>query len=583
MKLKSVFSENINSKPLTEYPRPCMERQSYINLNGFWDYAITKDSTFPKHYDGTILVPFSPETDLSTVNRQLQPDEYLWYHRRIDDPRKNPEERVLLQFGAVDQFAKIYVNGKFVCKHNGGYLPFTADITDFLTKSDNSLVVLVQDKSDTSYHTRGKQKLKNGGMFYTAQSGIWQTVFMECVPQTYVRTIKATPNYDKSSIAIQLSVHHLDSKVQPKAHIVIHQEGHEVKASFDSDDTVTIPLPDFQPWSPEQPYLYQATITYGDDVLQTYFAMRKVEVKKDSKGILRIFLNNQVYFQTGLLDQGYWPESLYTPPSDEAMIYDIQTAKSLGFNMLRKHAKIEPDRWYYHCDRLGMLVWQDIVNGGSNYHPWFVTYFPTVFPKLAAKMKDNKYNLLSRASKAGREEYLSELKETVDALYHHPSIVIWVPFNEGWGQFDAVSVTDKLRQYDSTRLIDSTSGWFDQGCGDVRSLHIYFTPFKFKPTDRAVVLSEFGGYTLRVPEHTYSDGTYGYRHYKTKTELTNAIAKTYTNKLLPGIDQGLCATIYTQVSDIEEEINGIMTYDRKVLKVDAEIMKSLNEQLTSHS
>ncbi len=582
MGLKTSFSENLSFEhPLQEYPRPTLQRDSYINLNGYWDYAITNDKKMPHAFDGQIVVPFSPESDLSGVNRKLLPSQFLWYHRTIHDPRSDMSERVLLQFGAVDQYCGVYINKRLVVKHMGGYLPFHADITDFLTEGENDLMVLVRDVSDTSYHSRGKQKLKNSGMFYTAQSGIWQTVFMECVPVTYIQSIKITPQYDDSTVDIQLAIGGTPTNENMVGRITIHDDVGSFYELFDLDAHTIIPLPNFKSWSPEHPFLYQATITYGRDTVHTYFAMRKIATSADDKGIMRIYLNNRPYFQNGLLDQGYWPESLYTAPSDEALIYDIVTAKSLGFNLLRKHAKIEPERWYYHCDRLGMLVWQDMVNGGSKYHSWFVTYFPTIFPKLATLVNDNNYHLSSRTSKAGRQEFARETEQMITHLYHHPCIVMWVPFNEGWGQFDTVTITKKIQRLDPTRLVDSSSGWFDQKCGDVRSLHIYFTAMKFRPEKRAVVLSEFGGYTLRVPDHTYSDSTYGYRHYKSKEDLTNAIVATYEKKLLPGIQNGLCATVYTQVSDIEEEINGLMTYDRKILKVDTDKIKEINERLNN--
>jgi beta-galactosidase/beta-glucuronidase len=580
MGLKTIFSENLSFEhPLQEYPRPTMQRDSYINLNGYWDYAITNSKKKPLAYDGQIIVPFSPESDLSGVNHKLLPSQFLWYHRTIHDPRTDKNQRVLLHFGAVDQYCAVYLNQKLVVKHQGGYLPFHTDITDFLTENENDLVVLVRDASDTSYHSRGKQKLKSSGMFYTAQSGIWQTVFMECVPSTYIESLRITPQYDDSTVDIQLTIAGASSDEKIEGLISIRDDIGSFYEVFDLEAHTVIPLPNFTSWSPEHPYLYHATIFYGQDTVHTYFAMRKISTGTDDKGIMRIHLNNRPYFQNGLLDQGYWPESLYTAPSDEALIYDITTAKSLGFNLLRKHAKIEPERWYYHCDRLGMLVWQDMVNGGSCYHSWFVTYFPTIFPKLATLVNDNNYFLSSRTNEAGRTEFQQESEEMITHLYHHPCIVMWVPFNEGWGQFDTVTITKKIHRLDPTRLVDSSSGWFDQKCGDVRSLHIYFTAMKFHPEKRPVVLSEFGGYTLRVPEHTFCDSTYGYRHYKNKEDLTNAIVTTYEKKLLPGIEHGLCATVYTQVSDIEEEINGLMTYDRKILKVEPDKIKAINEKL----
>ena len=590
MSLKTDFSNLSSSmQPLPEYPRPLLKRGSYYNLNGYWDYAITKSNKRPSSYDGKILVPFSPESSLSGVNRQLMPTEFLWYHRILLDPRTNDSDRVLLQFGAVDQTADIFLNDCLVFSHQGGYLPFSIDITDQLMEGENSLLVMVTDVSDSSHHARGKQKLECSGMFYTAQSGIWQTVFMECVPSTYIQNLKITPDIDTNSITFELTIAGINPPLNTKNTILISKGSANpvkrsimeqeilVKKDFSNSSSFTINLPEVHCWTPEDPYLYDVSITYGNDVVTSYFAMRKISIGMDQNKILRLLLNNEPYFHNGLLDQGYWPESLYTPPSDEAMIYDITIAKDLGFNMLRKHAKLEPSRWYYHCDRLGILVWQDFVNGGSSYRSWFVTIFPTIFPRLATLVKDNSYGLFSRTDELGKKEFLSDMKHTVEYLYNHPSIVLWVPFNEGWGQFDSIKVTEYLRTLDNTRLIDTASGWFDQGCGDVRSLHIYFTPMRFRPSNRALVLSEFGGYTLRIPSHTYSNSTYGYRHYKTSQALTDAIVSVYEKKIIPGIEKGLCATVYTQLSDIEEEINGLLTYDRKVLKVEKERIIKMNQ------
>ena len=604
MNLKTRFSNFIDREhPLQEYPRPLLRRNSYFNLNGYWDYAITETNEFPSHYDGKILVPFSPECSLSEVNRQLKPEQFLWYHCILTDPRAKPSECILLQFGAIDQTAEIYLNQNYIASHQGGYLPFSVDLTEAFLPGENSLLLKVTDVSDTSYHARGKQKLESSGMFYTAQSGIWQTVFMECVPQTYIKSLTITPNFDENSVTFSLVTNQNEtlpsSQEQNKGlgnalgKITILKQGALVNGmehwkeedrilcvTIKDSNPLTLSLPLMSSWTPEHPYLYDVLLELGEDVVQSYFAMRKISIDYDKNNIPRILLNNQPYFQNGLLDQGYWPESLYTPPSDEAMIYDISIAKELGFNLLRKHAKIEPSRWYYHCDRLGMLVWQDFVNGGSSYRTWFVTLFPTLLPRVSMKIKDSSYSLFSRSDELGKEEYLSEMEQTVASLYNHPSIVLWVPFNEGWGQFDSIKITDKLSALDSTRLIDSASGWFDQGCGDVKSLHIYFTPMHFNASNRALVLSEFGGYTLRIPSHTFNDATYGYRYYKSRDSLTNAIVSVYKNKIIPGIEKGLCATVYTQLTDIEEEINGLMTYDREILKVDQKQIIEMNQHCT---
>lgn len=585
--LSTNFSQTLDYEHiLSEYPRPNLQRNSYINLNGYWDYAFTLTNSRPTFFEGKILVPFSPESELSGVKRRLEPREFLWYHTIFDSPLNTDHNRLILHFGAVDQYAAVFINDRKVCTHMGGYLPFSVDITDYLANDINSLLVMVRDVTDTSYHARGKQKLNPGGMFYTAQSGIWQTVWMECVPNSYIKNLIITPNYDERTVHIQITSsddNHNTSKKhtsEPVGEVVIFDGDTLItKEQIPPTMELTLALNTMKSWSPDHPFLYDLKITYKNDSIKSYFAMRKFSTAPDSNGTMRLFLNNEPYFHNGLLDQGYWPESLYTPPSDDALIFDIATAKKLGFNMLRKHAKIEPLRWYYHCDRLGMLVWQDMVNGGSSYRHWLVTYFPTLFPQIARKIKDKHYTLLSRASKKGRIEFLKETKETVSLLYNFPCVAMWVPFNEAWGQFNAKMVTSFIQSLDATRTIDSASGWFDQNTGDVRSLHIYFTPFKFRKERRAVVLSEFGGYVLRIKNHSYSNKTYGYRIYKSPEQLTRAFYKLYKTKIIPGIINGLSATVYTQLTDIEEEINGLLTYDRKVLKLDAKRVQSVNKLL----
>ena len=387
-RLRTRWADRVDENHvLEEYPRPRMERDSYVNLNGRWDYAITREGTKPEVYDGTILVPFSPEADLSGVNRQLQPTEYLWYHRSLPGQVKpKAGKRWLLHFGAVDQYSVVYVIGKLLKRHLGGYLPFTVDVTEALSDTANELLVMVQDYSDASYYSRGKQKLKRGGMFYTAQSGIWQTVWMEEVPQQYITDIIVTPLYDQDILQVKVTASQKELAEEVTI-TVSSEEMQPLQVTGGVGEDIMIPLSEAHPWSPEDPFLYNIEVQMGSDHVRSYAAMRKISVARDPKGIPRIFLNNQPYFQKGVLDQGYWPEGLYTPPCDEAMIYDIQTMKDLGFNMLRKHLKIEPQRWYYHCDRLGMLVWQDMVNGGKSYKSWYVTYLATAMEFFHIKMK----------------------------------------------------------------------------------------------------------------------------------------------------------------------------------------------------
>ena len=556
---------------LQEYPRPGLVRESYLNLNGYWDYAFTKSERFPEEYDGRILVPFSPEAPLSGVNRQLQPEEYLHYRRTFSLPSAETQNRSengrwLLHFGAVDQICSVFINDQKVGSHTGGYLPFSFEVTDALRDGENLLRVVVRDLSDTSYHAKGKQSLERGGMWYTAQSGIWQTVWMEHVPENYITSIKISPDYDIGQIRIKvLSSQHVRTAV----HAEITFEGQKItEADFLSDQTCRIDLPDFRSWTPEEPNLYDMTLRMQEDQVTSYFAMRKISVQRDSKGILRFFLNNRPYFHNGLLDQGYYPDGLYTAPSDEALQYDICKMKELGFNMLRKHIKIEPERWYYHCDRIGMLVWQDMVCGGEQYSYKFVTLMPNIIPWACRVIKDSHYALFSRKNPEGREEYYRELKETVKHLYNHPSIVAWVPFNEGWGQFDARKATAMIRHLDPGRLIDEASGWFDQGGGDMYSIHNYFRKLRVRPQkNRVVALTECGGYSLHLPQHSYCDEEYGYRKYSSKGELTKGILGLWRKELIPNIHRGLSAVVYTQVSDVEDEVNGLLTYDREIVKV----------------
>lgn len=562
---------------LEEYPRPSLRRKSYCNLNGPWEYAFTRSKKMPEKFEGEILVPFSPEAPLSGVERQLKPGECLWYKRNLPQEVKPAEgRRWLLHFGAVDQYAVVAVNGHTAARHIGGYLPFSVDITHLLRDKDNILTVRVQDYSDRAYLARGKQKLKRGGMFYTAQSGIWQTVWMERVPSDYIQDIKVTPQYDekKAEVFVQsrndkeVSITVCSGETQPM----------EIKGK--TNCPIYIPLKEMHSWSPEDPFLYEFCARMGEDEAEGYFAMRKITAERDDKGLPRVYLNNRPYFQKGVLDQGYWPDGLYTAPCDEAMVFDIAEMKRLGFNMLRKHCKIEPERWYYHCDRLGMLVWQDMVCGGEPYRHWYVTYAATAMEFFHIHPGDCHYRLLGRRAKKSREVFVREMKETIRSLYNHPSIVTWVIFNEGWGQFDAEAMTETARREDRTRLLDQASGWFDQRGGDFRSVHNYFFPLKMKPEKRVSALTEFGGYGWKVKGHSACPGLYGYRMYNSKKELGRGYTSLLEREVLPWVDKGLSVTIYTQLSDVEEEINGIYTYDRKVLKIDEAVLKNLNKRLS---
>ena len=553
---------------LSEYPRPQFRRGSYLNLNGVWSYAIVKEQECPESFDGEILVPFSPESPLSGVGCQLLPNEYLFYKRSFTLPAGFNCGRVLMHFGAVDQEARVSINGVEVGTHVGGFLPFSLDITDAVKDGENTVLVRVRDVSDTMYYARGKQKLQRGGIFYTAQSGIWQTVWLESVPQDYITHLKLTPMYDDGCIRIETQ-----ASGDAETEIEIYDGAQKIASAAGAD--VTVRLENFKSWSPESPFLYDLKLKHGTDSVDSYFAMRKISLGKNEYGYPCMLLNNKPYFHNGLLDQGYYSDGYLTPPSDEAMIHDIQTAKDLGFNMLRKHIKIEPMRWYYHCDRLGMLVWQDMVNGGE--HETF--YWTGVTGFLHWKMDDTSqknYKHAGRLNAAWREMYTRETRETVELLYNVPSIVLWVPFNEGWGQFNAKDAYELVKSLDPTRLIDHASGWHDQGAGDFNSRHIYFTPIYSKLDDRPFILSEFGGLGIRAPGHMFTKKIFCYKMYKTREKITDAYRRMYENKIIPYIKKGMAASVYTQLTDVEEEINGMMTYDREEIKLDADTVRRLN-------
>ena len=580
--------------PLAEYPRPAMRRDSCEILNGPWQYAITQTAEYPAAWQGSILVPYSPEAPASGVGRTLQPGQWLHYHRLFAPPA-GEGGRVLLHFGAVDYACAVQVNGHLAGGHRGGYWPFTLDITDLLNGTGrNSLWVAVQDPTGHGTQARGKQTLKPGGMFYPAQSGIWQTVWLERVPDNYIQTLTVTPDYDARTVTVRVHTAKPGGAVNLWA--MVRAGGVTIAEDWGSDETdqdgeVTLNIPEehFFPWSPDTPFLYDLTVgtnqgeEAGLDTVHSYFALRKWSCAPDAHGVLRFCLNDKPILLNGLLDQGYWPEGLYTPPSDAAVERELSEVKALGFNLLRKHAKIEPQRWYYHCDRLGLIVWQDIVNGGSAYNLWFVTYLTNVLQPLLRRFPDGKAcrRLLSRAKPVSREEYAHELADTVQALRCHPCIACWVPFNEGWGQFDAGKAVQALRTLDGTRMVDEASGWFDQGGGDVHSLHNYFYPLRIRPQKRTVALSEYGGIAWPMPGHEPPHKTYGYGTAKDRQELTARYKKLQLKTVLPQLEKGLSALVYTQLTDVEDEVNGLFTYDRAAVKPDANAVRSVNAALAA--
>ena len=552
---------------LQEYPRPQLVRESFYPLNGLWDYAITASDACPGAWDGQILVPFSPEAPLSGVGKTLRPGQVLWYRRPLP-LKKQAGMRTLLHFGAVDQRAWVYVNGLLAGTHTGGYTAFTLDITKLLREGENTLTVAVRDDTDTVPLARGKQKTKRGGIWYTPQSGIWQTVWMEWVPQSYITGLRITPDAANGCVRVVV-------QAEENRACYLHFAGRRVGAFTNRECVLRVEAPEL--WTPEHPKLYEFSAELGEDRVESYFALRDIGIGRDAAGHPCLTLNGKPVFHTGVLDQGYWPDGLYTAPSDEALVWDIRTMKNLGFNMLRKHIKVEPMRWYYHCDRLGMLVWQDMPNGGGKYD------LMTISAPLITRRhkKDNDYKRFARTDAAGRAEYYAGLDEMVRQLYSCPSIVMWVPFNEGWGQFDAAEAVQRIRALDQTRTIDHASGWHDQGAGDVQSLHVYFYQYRFRPDKRgrAVVLSEFGGYNLPLAGHTWNDANFGYRGYKTPEALEAAYRKLYETQIIPAKEKGLAACVYTQLSDVEDEVNGLVTYDRRVVKLPVSAPFALNAQL----
>ncbi len=552
--LMTPQGENLRGTPWTVYPRPQMKRASYLNLNGPWDFAVGN----PVFEGKTINVPFCPESKLSGVGQHFAEGAPLWYRRKVVLPEGFNRGRVLLHIGAADQTADIYVNGKHMMRHEGGYEAFTVDITGQLAEETEIFIRCYDDLRDRSF-PYGKQVMKRGGMWYTPVSGIWQTVWMESVPETYIEKLTITNR--GASVTIDTGLNQPGTvTVAGKAYAL---EGGKV--------TITPEKPHF--WSPEDPYLYEAEVKMGEDKVETYFALRTLEIKKIGK-YQRLCLNGKPYFFHGLLDQGYWPEGLLTAPSPESYADDILAMKRLGFNTLRKHIKVEPEEFYYQCDRLGMVVFQDMVNNG-NYSFAKDTALPTVL-RAAQKLPDK----WLRVPKLQKQRFFEGLTATVNQLKNHPSILYWTVFNEGWGQFDGDRGYEVLKALDDTRFIDATSGWFRRKKTDVDSRHVYFRKIKETGGDKPLVISEFGGYAYKVAGHSFNpEKEYGYGSYSDLEEFGKAVAKLYMDQVVPCIRRGLCAAIYTQVSDVEDEINGLRTYDRKVEKLTPEQMLPVAQAL----
>ena len=554
MTLYTPEGETVSKTPWNVHPRPQLQRKNWMTLNGQWEFAVSDQP--PARYDRTITVPFCPESALSGIGEHFPEGSGLYYRRQFVLPAEFTQERVLLHLGAVDQKAEIYVNQKRIGSHAGGYEAMTFDITDVL-QAENTLVIRAEDDLRSHVFPYGKQVIQRGGMWYTPVSGIWQSVWLENVPNNYVNQMDISVTMDTAVITVTPP---MDGAV------TVDGKNYPLLGGKAEIRPETPRL-----WSPEDPYLYRFTLTAGADRLESYFALRALDVRTVD-GIPRLCLNGKPYFFHGLLDQGYWPDGLLTPADPACYQRDILAMKELGFNTLRKHIKVEPEQFYYDCDRLGMVVFQDMVNNGD-YSFLRDTALPTVgIQKLSDKA-------LHRDPQT-RQAFLDGMEATVKQLKNHPCICYWTIFNEGWGQFDSTPVYRRLRALDSSRFIDTTSGWFRCSETDVDSRHIYFGKWRLKPSGKPLVLSEFGGYVYKVDGHIFDpEHVYGYRTCQSREVFMADLEKLYLEKVLPAMEQGLCAAIYTQVSDVEDELNGLMTYDRKVVKADAQTMRRIAAKL----
>ena len=576
--IATPWADSVDPKHVLDtYPRPQLQREQWTNLNGLWDYAIlpkTAEQNIPATYQGQLLVPFAVESSLSGAGKTVGKDSILWYHTVLQLTNPKNKQRTLLHFGAVDWQATIYVNGKEVGSHEGGNDPFTVDISSALIKgSKQELAVRVWDPSDDGPQPRGKQVKKPAGIWYTPVTGIWQTVWLETVPETYITALRSTPDLDKATVTINAAIETL----QPGDQLLVSAWNNKEKiAEYTGSETnITLHIPDPKTWSPDHPFLYDLQVSILRkskliDQVKGYFAMRKISIAPDSHGIQKMMLNNKFCFQYGPLDQGWWPDGLYTAPTDAALKYDLLQTKAMGFNMIRKHVKVEPARWYYYCDQLGILVWQDMPSGDLGNH-W-----------------ENRPGVLGRATDKDRTPesiaiYHREWNHIMDALYPFPCIVVWVPFNEAWGQFNTVEIAKETMQKDPSRLVNSASGGNFYTVGHIIDLHNYPDPAMPRPdvfgSRQALVLGEFGGLGLPMEGHTWqSSKNWGYQSFKNREELFQRYL-TLTDKLQELIRAGLSAAVYTQTTDVEIEVNGFMTYDRKVLKMPLQRLHEVNTAL----
>ena len=572
-KIKTKWAAQVSPEnALSEYPRPLMVRPEWKNLNGLWQYAITtKGEKAPQQYEGDILVPFCIESSLSGVQKEVGPDNALWYQKTFAVPSGWKNGRILLHFGAVDWMADVWVNDIKVGSHTGGYTPFTFDITQALQGKQNSMVVRVWDPTNSSYIPHGKQVIKPRGIFYTSVTGIWQTVWLEYVPEDYIQNLVTTPDFDKASVSVEVDFSNPTKDDLYQVEVAF--EGQPVaSAKSINGQPVEVNMPeDFLRWTPDHPFLYDMKIKVlrkGKviDEVDSYFAMRSFGTQRDDNGIVRLTLNGLPIFHFGPLDQGWWPDGLYTAPTDEALAYDIQKTKDLGFNMIRKHVKVEPARWYYHCDRIGMIVWQDMPSGGRGPEWQTTQYYQG--PESLRTLESE-------------ECYKKEWTEIINSLKSQPCIGVWVPFNESWGQFKTLEIVEMTKKLDPTRLVNPASGGNFYQCGDILDLHHYPEPkmVLYDPT-RATVLGEYGGIGRKVEGHTWvKDQGWGYVEFDTEKKVTDTYVE-YANQLYKMAFQGFSAAVYTQTTDCETELNGLMTYDRAVVKLEEKRLLQINRKIS---
>ena len=572
--IKTKWGENINpNNVLQEYPRPILVRNDWKNLNGLWDYTITsKGENKPENYDGEILVPFPIESSLSGVRKRISKEQELWYHKNFQIPKKWKSKEIIIHFGAVDWESELWINDINVGLHKGGYDPFSFNITPYLRKGKNQKLELrVWDPTDDGFQPRGKQIKNPKGIWYTPVSGIWQTVWLEPVNYKHITNIHTTTDIDDSSVLIKLFSSY-DFKDDLIEFVLKEDEKVLQKTIIKADLETKISFENPKLWSPESPFLYDLEIKLISkgriiDHIETYFGMRKISIKKDVNGTRRMMLNNKEYFQFGTLDQGWWPDGLYTAPSDEALKFDIFKTKEFGFNMIRKHVKVEPARWYFHADKIGMLVWQDMPNGEKIERPkWQRNNFfngQEFIPSFESEMN-----------------FKNEWNEIIDFLYSNPSIVCWVPFNEAWGQFKTKEISQLTKNIDPSRLVNAASGGNYYNVGDITDIHNYPEPkMLFYNPNQSNVLGEYGGIGLAIENHLWqSDKNWGYVKYKSSEKATDEYVN-FANQLLEMVLKGFSGAIYTQTTDVEGEVNGLITYDRKIIKLDMERVKEINKKV----